>query len=130
MENKFRNEMEIKLGGQLILLRPTFENIAAMESSVGSVNWLTWKFSRGHGTESAVKNMPSMTDAAKIIYFNQASTKPEDSNQKKFSLEEIWDLVQAEGGSVIKHVIIFLGRLTAGNRAIEIDELSEGEKKS
>ena len=145
MENKYRNEMEIKLGDETILLRPTFENIAAMESHVGSVAWLTWKYSRGvrfkdgavdranMSTETMVKAIPSMTEAAKIIYFNQAATKVDDPNMKKYSLEEIWGLVMSEGASIAGKVVMYLGRVTAGNKADTIDELkdlSDAEKKS
>jgi hypothetical protein len=138
MENKFRNELEITLGGEKILLRPTFENIAAMENNVGSVAYLTWKFSRGIrsvdgkslASDAAVRSMPSMNEAAKIIYYNQAAHKQGDPTLKKYNLEEIWQLILEEGAGVAKHIILFLGRITAGNKAIDIDELSEGEKKS
>lgn len=140
MENKFRNELEITLGGEKILLRPTFENIAAMESAVGSVQWLTWKYSRGLAstkpntktevTEGVVKALPSLSEVAQIVYFNQAAVKPDDATQKKFSLEEVWDLVQAEGARCAGSILVYLGRITAGNKAAEVDELSENEKKS
>lgn len=142
MENKFRNELEIDLGGQKILLRPTFENIAAMEENVGSVSYLTWKYSRGIrfkdgkvdknslNMETAVKGIPSLSESAKIIYFNQAAVKHDDPTLKKYSLEEIWDLVLIDGTAVAQKIIVYLGRITAGNKAQEIEELKEEEKKS
>lgn len=140
MENKFRNEMEIKLGGETILLRPTFENIAAMESFVGSVAWLGWKFSRGVRvgadgkaikqnviTEEAIKAIPTLSDSAKIIYYNQAACRADDPTQKKFSLEEIWDLVLQEGTPVVKHITMYLAGVTAGSKAMVVAE--DAEKK-
>jgi hypothetical protein len=143
MENKFRNEMEIKLGGNTILLRPTFENIAAMEENVGSVMWLTWKFSRGvrftkegkpdptaSSQEQSIKAIPSLTECAKIIYFNQASSKADDPNLKKYSLEEIWEMVLETGAAVATKVIEFLGKVAAGGKAQNTEEPTESEKKS
>lgn len=142
MENKFRNELEITLAGKPILLRPTFENIAATEENVGSINYLTWKFSRGIrfkegkvdknslNTESAVKSIPSLSECAKIIYFNQAATKPEDPLLKKYSLEEIWAMILEEGGGIPTKIIMYLGRITAGQKAENMEELSDEQKKS
>lgn len=141
MENKFRNEMEVEIGGKKILLRPTFENIAAMESNIGSLAWLTWKFSRGTKftedgkldreslrSEEAIKSIPSLTDSTKIIYYNQAAHG--DSAHVKYSLEEIWDLVNKTGATVAPQVVIYLGRIMAGNKAVEKEEISNDEKKS
>lgn len=145
MENKYRNEMEINLAGEKILLRPTFENIAAMESNVGSVAWLTWRYSRGvkfkdgkvdkasMASEAAIKAIPSLSETAQIIYFNQAALNPTDATQKKYSLEEIWSLVMAEGAKVTGQIVLYLGRITAGNKSEDITELkdlTEAEKKS
>jgi len=145
MENKYRNEMEISLGGEKILLRPTFENIAAMESNVGSVAWLTWRYSRGvrfkdgkvdkstMASEAAIKALPALSETAQIIYYNQAALNPNDPTQKKFSLEEIWALVMGEGAKITSQVVIYLGRITAGNKSEDITELkdlTEAEKKS
>ena len=130
MENKFRNELEIEVAGTKILLRPTFENIAAMESNVGAVAWLGWKYSRGHGTKDAAKSIPPLTECAKIIYFNQAATDPQDATQKKFNLEQTWDLVLQAGAPVVKDVMTYLARLTAGNKSVDGEAVSEAEKKS
>ena len=129
MENKFRNEMEITLGPEKILLRPTFENVATMESNLGSISYVGWKFSRGIRNGIVQSDMPTLTDLAKIIYFNQAAVRPDDSTKKKFSLEEIWQLVQAESiRSVLPQVTIFLTTILAGNE--KVDSPTIEEKKS
>jgi hypothetical protein len=133
MENKFRNEMEINLAGQKILLRPTFENIAAMEANVGSLVHLVWKFSRGavkskSVTEKSVASFPSLSECAQIIYYNQAAVKPEDPTLKKYSLEEIWDMVLDEGATACKGVVEFLGKMMAG-RKVSPEELLEAEEE-
>lgn len=144
MENKFRNELEIELAGEKILLRPTFENLLATELNVGSVAWLTWKYSRGTKfgadgkidlaslrSEAAMKSVPPATEIAKIIYFNQAATKPDDPTLKKYSLEEIWEKMLVSGMSqVAAKVVLYLGRVMAGNKAIDEEEPSLAEKKS
>lgn len=132
MENPFRNEKEIKLGEVTILLRPCFENVAAMEAKLGGLTYLAWKFSRStidarSGTLDP-KNIPTLTECAQIIYFNQAATKPNDPNQKQYSLEEIWALVQYEGLKIIQPVTMFLVAVTAGNK--NAVEPSEAQKKS
>lgn len=138
--NKARNELVIKVGGKEILLRPTFENIAAMETNLGSVAYLGWKYSRGvtmqNGkavtTNEAIKSIPSMTEVAQIIYYNQASTKPEDSSLKKYSLEEIWDMMLKNGaaGEIVRSIVMYLAQLTAGDKINTVDDLSQEEKKS
>jgi hypothetical protein len=127
MENKYRNEMEIELAGEKILLRPTFENCAAIESSHGSLAWLGWKFSRGI---RELKNMPGLTDVALLIYHMQAASDPDDANKKKYSLQEIWEKVQANGMTIplMNKLIEFLARTTAGNKMA--NEPSENQKKS
>jgi hypothetical protein len=134
MGNKFRNETEIVLGETKILLRPTFENIAAMESTVGSVAWLGWKYSRGirlnedgkpvssNDIEQTIKALPPLTEAAKIIYFNQA--------EKTYSQDEIWDMVQGAGIGIAKQVVLYLAKVTSGNKTVDEAEATEGEKKS
>jgi len=125
MENKFRNEMEIELAGEKILLRPTFENVASLESMAGSLAYLGWKFSRGL---SDGKNMPGLTDFAQIIYHCQAATKSGDPTRKQYSLEEIWDKVQQAGVILLRPLTEFIARVTAGDRTV--NELSERQKKS
>ncbi len=144
MENVKRNEMEIQVGPEKILLRPTFENLATLEAKVGSLSYLGWKFSRGVRVKresttdfkmdrtlnsELAKDMPSLTEVAQIIYICQASTDPQDINKKKFSIEQIWDLVIGEGTVMVNRLLPFLAKLCAGNK-LSPDELSESEKKN
>jgi len=142
--NSARNEMIVKLAGEEILLRPTFENIAAMEANVGGVSYLGWKYSRGIRTNAsgevdttslvsdmAIKSLPSMSEVAQIIYYNQAASKPDDPTQRKYSLEEIWDKMLKNGaGGITRTITIYLARLTAGDRLSVVDDLTDAEKKS
>lgn len=124
MANKYKNEMEIKIGEETILLRPTFENLSDMESNVGGLAYLAWRLSRGTTIEDKVKSLPSFTDMAKIIYYNQAARKADDPSLRKLSLEEIWELVQGEGAKLIKPVTEYLSQIMAGNKLS-----SEGDEK-
>jgi translation initiation factor 2B subunit (eIF-2B alpha/beta/delta family) len=142
MTNPYRNEMQIKIGGEEILLRPTFENIAAMEAVMGSVAFLGWKYSRGArlqqeskaqeskaqeskaghvSLENVIRAMPGITELAQVIYFNQAAHDPEDSTKKKFTLEEIWKLVSAEGVTITKEITLYISKICAGSN--EVDEV-------
>jgi hypothetical protein len=127
MENLARNEMLITLGEEKILLRPTFENLSAMESKLGGIAWLAYKFGRGLDMDTmkidpgvSARNMPTLGEAAQIIFFNQA--------EKKFTQEEIFDLCLDQGISVCAHVVLFLGRMSAGNKMQR--GLSDRQKKS
>lgn len=124
--NKFRNELEIEIAGQKILLRATFDNLAATESELGSLGYLAAKYGRGVeiGTDGRAKVnadvLPSMTSVAKMIYLNQA--------EKKFSQEEIFQLCLASGLQSSKFMLEYLALCTSGNRYQQ--EMTEGEKKS
>jgi len=101
MANKFRNELEIKVGDVNILLRPTFENCANLEAGLGyGLPMLAWRLSK--------QQMPSMTDVAKVIYFCQA--------EKKLTLEQVWDLVMSEGVSITTDILRFTAQITAGDK--------------
>lgn len=115
MENKARNELEINLGGNKILLRPTFENMAAMESDMGSIASLAFKFGKGVDAatgkvdpQAAALSLPSITETTKIFYYNQA--------EKKYSLEEMFEMVMAEGIQISIKAVMFLTLCTAGNK--------------
>lgn len=132
MENQFKNEMLIKVAGEEILLRPTFENLAAMESKMGGIAYLAFKYGKGIDVESmkidpvaAAQSLPPLTDASQIIYFNQIPKEGE----KRRSLEEIHELCLAEGLKVCTQVVMFLARCTAGNKFAQ-KELSKAQKKS
>jgi hypothetical protein len=127
MENKFRNEMEITLSGQKILLRPTFENLAAMEGDLGGIAYLAYKYGQGIDIEArtvdqlkSAKAMPPITEAAKIFFFNQA--------EKKFTLEEIYGMCLDEGLKVCAQAVLFLVRVSAGNKLAK--EPTRSQKKS
>jgi len=148
--NQFRNEMEISVGAEKILLRPTFKNIAELETNLGSIAWLAWKFSRGvtqgsdgkvdansFATSDFVKSQPSFTDIAQIIYYCQADTDPSDASKRKYSLEEIWGKVINSGAAktLIIEITIFIGKMLAGanfdeNKNASEKETQESEKKS
>lgn len=128
-----RNEKKIKLGSKEILLRPTFENMIATENEVGGISYLAWRFAnisaKGATIEERLKNLPTMTEMAKIIYLNQASVNPTDENLKKYSLQEIWAMVLEEGLSTVKDSLTdYISLMAAGNKHQE--ELTEEEKKS
>lgn len=124
MENKFRNEMLIKVGGKELLLRPTFENVSAMESSMGGLGYLAVKMAAGGNTAKA---LPSLSDCAKVIYFNQAGHLKDDPTKKEYSIEEIWELIQEEGIAAVGPVVEFISKITSGNKIL--DKLSAEEKK-
>ena len=131
MANKYKNELEIEMGAEKILLRPTFDNISDMECNVGGLTYLAWKFSRSSvlgNTQDAIKLLPSITEIAQIIYYNQAARRDDDKTLRKYSLEEIWDLVQDEGIRLIKPVTEYLSVITAGNK--NAAQIGETEKKS
>lgn len=113
MANKFRNEMTIKLGEVEILLRPTFENCANLESALGyGLPMMAFKLAK--------QQLPSMTDAAKVIFFCQA--------EKKYTLEQVWELMMENGSGIIKDLLMFVGGITAGDKTVQ--ELTESQKKS
>jgi len=126
MENLFRNEMMMKIAGVEILLRPTFENLAAMESKMGSIAYLAFKYGakidlKNPDPKEMIKCAPPVTDTAMIIYYNQAV--------HKYTLDEILDLVLTEGSlQVGMQIIPFLLRMSAGNK--NIPQATEEEKKS
>ena len=117
MANPFRNEQEIKLGGQTLLLRPTFENIANLEAQVGGLPNFAMKLSKSE--------LPQLTDLAKVIFYCHVKV---DGVDRKMSLEEIWDLVLGEGMFITNPVLSFVAKITAGDKTQV--ELSEKQKKS
>lgn len=101
MANKFRNEKMLHIGGVEILLRPTFENCANLESALNmSLSQLTYNL--------AMKKLPTMTDLAKVIYFCQAD--------KKLKMEEVWDLVMAQGVGLTTQILEFIASITSGDQ--------------
>ena len=136
--NPFRNEATIKLGEVEILLRPTFENVAAMERSLGSLVYLGHRFSKGlrlrmaaeskglpvH-TDDLAKCMPTLTELAEIIYYNQAARREDDQTKRKYSLEEIWAMVSDEGIKISNEVITYVNKIASGRQETAKPEKSE-----
>lgn len=101
MANKHRNEYVIKVGEVEVLLRPTFENCANLESALGyGLPMLAFNLSQ--------KKMPPLTDLAKVIFFCQA--------EKKLTMASVWDLVLEEGVGITTQVLMFVGQVTAGDK--------------
>jgi hypothetical protein len=113
-----KNELIVKLGAEEILLRPTFENVAELESNVGALGVIAMRCSKG----------APMSVSAQVIYYCQAARDPEDSTKRLRSLEEVWSLVQDQGIKSIVPVMEFLTNITAGNKLAP--ELTEKQKKS
>lgn len=106
MANKYRNELEITLGGEKILLRPTFENIANLEGNLGfGVPTFAYRLHK----ISSKSEAPSMTEMAKVAYHCQAD--------KKFSLEQIWDLCMIDGVAFSAEILKFVSQITVGDKA-------------
>lgn len=126
MANKFKNEMEITLAGEKILLRPTFDNLAEMESKIGGLPYLAHKYGSGISKDEngkiavSAKSLPPMTETAIMIYTNQA--------ERKYTQEQIFEMCLADGVQVSIHFLSFLGKCTMGNKMAV--EPSEAEKKS
>jgi hypothetical protein len=124
MENKFRNELELELAGEKILLRPTFDNMALTENALGSISYLIYKFGKTLSPDldklSMMQSLPPITTSAQVIFFNQA--------EKKYSLEQIYEKCLDEGAKVGAQVLLFLVRCTSGNKLIK--EPSEKQKKN
>lgn len=127
--NIFKNEYEMKLGKDgvtPVLLRPTMEALSLVESSIGSLAYLAWKFAV---SKAQPKNSVSFTDVVKIIYHCQARRNKDDRNKPEFSLEEIWAMAQDRGlFQVSAEMIIFVSMVTSGDQSAP--EASENAKKN
>lgn len=126
-ENTFRNEQIVKLGDKEILLRPTFENIAAMEAEMGGIAYLAFKYGKGVNVDTkqidpeiSAKSYPPLSETAKIIFHNQA--------EKLYTLDQIFQMVLEEGIRASATIVLFLVKMTAGNKFAK--EPSERQKKS
>ncbi len=115
MENQYKNEMEITLGGEKILLRPTFENMAALETALGSIPFLMWKFGKGYDPvkgvidpELAAKSLPGFAECTQIIYTNQA--------EKKFTRDQIFEMVCNVGISIAPQMVVYISKSASGNK--------------
>lgn len=132
--NKFKNEMEVQIGSKKILLRPTFENLAEMETNLGSIGYLSWKFSQGVrknegggldqsslNSREAIQALPSLTEITQIIFYNQA--------EKEYSKEDIYQMIIEEGAyrDCMIASTIYIGRMLAGSKKFDEESL---EKKT
>lgn len=99
--NTYKNERIIKIGEAEFLLRPTFENCAALEGDLKmGLNALAFKLAKAE--------LPLNTDCVKVIYHCQVS-------DKKLTKEEIWMLCFGSWIDVMKEVLMFIGSITAGD---------------
>lgn len=104
MSNKFRKELEVELGEVKILLRPTMENLAALEEHAIHLQEFSYNtfVKSAEGAASGDKgkiagSLLKVDQAAKAIYYLQAEADP----SKRHSLEKIFDLMLAQGVSAI-----------------------------
>jgi hypothetical protein len=128
MANRFKNEIEITLGQEKVLLRPTFENLSAMESNIGAVVWLSWKFSKAGSSQDmgeATRSMPSFTEMVEVIYYNQ--TERSENGGRRLSKERIWELMQDEGVSLVGPITKYFTGIMSGNKHMSP---TSAEKKS
>jgi hypothetical protein len=101
MANKYKNEMTIKIGEVEILLRPTFDNCASLETAIGKgIPQLAFDMMKGQS--------PSMTDLARIVFHSQAD--------KKLTQQQVWDLMLYEGLASSTPIIKFIAQITAGDK--------------
>jgi len=125
MANTFKNEKEINLNGTLITLRPSFDNMAQVESKLGSIAYLAFKFSQ---FAVNMKNLPGVSELTQIIYYFQAK-HDKDVSGDPLTLEQVYDLVCQEGVfKLLTPVLEFLAQCTAGNK--NAPEVSDSEKKN
>ncbi len=130
-ENKFKNEMQIKIGEVEILLRPTMENIASVESLLGGVQYLAFKYGRGIGKSDPLeqaKYLPTMVECSKIIYLCQARHNPENPELKEYSQEQVFQMLMGSMKNIPAQIMIFMGRMLAGNKMAP--DFSENTKKN
>lgn len=99
--SNIKNEQIIEIAGNKILLRPTFENCEALESDLGyGLPVLAHNLTQ--------KKLPGMADITKVIFHCQ--------EKKVFSKQEIWEQVMSEGMMVMTQILIFVGKITAGDK--------------
>lgn len=101
--NTYKNEKVIKMGDVEILLRPTFQNCVSLEAVIeGGFSGLTMRLFKSQ--------MPGLTDITKVVYHCQA--------EKKYTEEEIWQLVMKEGMGISNQVLMFVAQITAGDKTV------------
>lgn len=108
-----KNEMELKIADKTILVRATFDSLQKFERAVGGIGAFVAPITR--------TGMINLTDAALLIYYTQA---PE--NVKQLTKQECFDLVMSVGLEISKDLMIWVAKLTAGNK--KVDGLSDESK--
>lgn len=125
MANTYKNEKDITINGVTITLRPSFENMANMESKLGSIAYVAYKFSQ---FATNMKNLPGLSELTTVVYYMQAAHDKE-SGKTLLSIEEVYELIAAEGVfKMISPILEFLSQCTAGNKAAP--SVSESVKKN
>ena len=110
-----RNEMELKIADKTILVRAEMESLRRFEQAVGGIGAFVAPITK--------TGFVNLSDAALLIYYTQAR-----ENQKQYTKEECFDLVMSVGIQVTKDLMVWISRLTAGQKAV--DQASDVEKKS
>lgn len=127
--NKFKNEYTVPMGSEgetKVLLRPTMQALAAVETACGSLSYLAWKFAVGKTTP---RQSPTFGDLIKIIFLCQVNRNKDDKDKPEFTEEELFDMGVAVGVfQVHAHVLIFISMVTAGDKYQP--EASENAKKN
>lgn len=109
-----KNEMELKLGEQVILVRATFDALQKFERAVGGIGAFIAPITK--------TGFVNLSDAALLIYYTQAT-----ENAKQLSKQECFDLVMSIGIEITKDLMIWIAKLTAGNK--KVDQAGDAEKK-
>ena len=104
MPNDMRNEMEIELLGETLLLRPTFEGICEMES-VAELGV------QGIST-NLVRENASIKILAAVIWGGLVGAE-----NKKYTLKQVKDMVVEHGAyELLPQAIMFMHKAMQGNR--------------
>lgn len=125
--NQVKNEYLLKIAGKEILLRPTFEALANIESAVGTLSHLSYRLAKG---VTDLKHQLGFAEVCRIIFYSQSGQKVVNrAPAPEYGLEDIANLVKAEGlFSVIAQVTIYLGTVAAGDNMAP--DLTENAKKN
>lgn len=110
-----KNEMELKIADKTIFVRAEFDALQKFERAVGGIGAFVAPITK--------TGFVNLSDAALLIYYTQAR-----ENQKQYTQQECFDLVMSVGIQVTKDLMIWISRLTAGQKAV--DQASDAEKKS
>ena len=106
MPNDMRNEMELELAGEKLLLRPTFEGIAEMENVSGL------------GIQGIAANLirenASIRVVAAVIWGGLVGAE-----NKKYTLEQIQEMIVDHGiYDLVPQAMLFMNQAMRGNRDV------------